>query len=74
MTYFENTGIKDEISTDSNIPASYLKRVGATIVDILIWILAFAPSITLFDILFEDEQYTVIDFMFFIFIYFYYIL
>ena len=48
MTYFENTGIDDEISTDSNIPASYLKRVGATIVDILIWILAFAPSITLF--------------------------
>ena len=48
MTYFENTGIKDEISTDSNIPASYLKRVGATIVDILIWILAFAPSVTLF--------------------------
>ena len=47
MTYFENTGIDDEISTDSNIPASYLKRVGATIVDILIWILAFAPSITL---------------------------
>ena len=25
-------------------------------------------------LLFEDEQYTVIDFMFFIFIYFYYIL
>ena len=48
MTYFENTGIEDEISTDSNIPASYLKRVGATIVDILIWILAFAPSLTLF--------------------------
>ena len=48
MTYFENTGIDDEISTDSNIPASYLKRVGATIVDILIWILAFPPSITLF--------------------------
>jgi len=48
MTYFENTGIDEAISTDSNIPASYPKRIGATVVDILVWVLSFTPSITLF--------------------------
>ena len=44
MTYFENTGTDEVISTRSNIPASYPKRIGATVVDILIVVLAWMPT------------------------------
>ena len=44
MTYFENTGTDEVISTRSNIPASYPKRIGAAVVDILIVVLAWMPT------------------------------
>lgn len=44
MTYFENAGIDEAVSSGSDMPASYSKRIGAAVVDILIVVLAWIPA------------------------------
>ncbi|MBD35683.1 MAG: hypothetical protein CL512_02820 [Actinobacteria bacterium] len=44
MTYFENSGNGEAVSSGSDVPASYSKRIGAAVVDILITVLAWMPT------------------------------
>tara|TARA_B100000959_G_scaffold191470_1_gene200187 strand:- start:4715 stop:5386 length:672 start_codon:yes stop_codon:yes gene_type:complete len=48
MAYFENIQESEEAISSGPVPASYSKRIGAVIVDILIGVLAAAPATILF--------------------------
>ena len=54
MTYFENMQESKESASLGPVPASYPKRIGAAVVDILIAVLAWMPAIIFLAIGFVD--------------------